>query len=146
MPEVVSPILDFPEVTLDSLKDVAEVLAEQTKGPTLILLHGDLGAGKTTFSRAFIRTLTHQEDLEVVSPTFTIMQTYDTPQGPLTHFDLYRIKSSDEIYELGLDDYLNHHICLIEWPERLDHLPPSRFDVYIGENPDGTRNITIHHS
>ena len=145
---VTHSLLNFPFVTLDDLKDVAVALINHIHGPVPILLYGDLGAGKTTFARAFIRTLLN-EDIEVVSPTFTLLQTYDTPATaavrglPLTHFDLYRLKSHEELYELGFEDYVHHHICLIEWPERMAALPSPRFEVYINENNDGTRHIKI---
>ncbi len=140
-------MLNFPSVTLDDLDDVARALLEHIQGPVSVLLYGDLGAGKTTFARSFIRGYL-KENVEVVSPTFTLLQTYEPDNKwdtdtPLTHFDLYRLKSSNELYELGFEDYLHHHICLIEWPERMTSLPSPRFEVYIGENDDETRHIKI---
>lgn len=88
-----------------------------------ILLSGGVGAGKTHFARALIQSLmTPPED--VPSPTFTLMQSYDTDRGPLWHADLYRLTSSFEIEELGLTDAFETAICLVEWPGRLGELRP----------------------
>ena len=91
-------------------------------GDTL-LLRGEIGAGKTAFARALIRSL--QDDPEdVPSPTFTLVQVYDTRRGEVWHADLYRIASTAEIEELGLTDAFADAICLIEWPDRLGELAP----------------------
>ena len=104
--------------------------APQLRQGDIILLHGDLGTGKTTFARALIRALTGEATLEVPSPTFTLVQTYDTPLGNLWHFDLYRLKNSDEIYEIGWEEALGGGLILVEWPERLRNLlPPARLDI-----------------
>ncbi|MBC8038286.1 MAG: tRNA (adenosine(37)-N6)-threonylcarbamoyltransferase complex ATPase subunit type 1 TsaE [Rhizobiales bacterium] len=87
---------------------------------TAIFLHGELGSGKSTFARAFIRGLAREGTaFDIPSPTFTLMQTYDGTRLPVVHADLYRINSPAEIDELGLDDLISNHVVLIEWPERL---------------------------
>src|SRR4029077_12412323 len=88
----------------------------------VIALKGDLGAGKTTFARAFIRARGGTE--EVPSPTFTLVQIYVLGPAAIWHFDLYRLKSSDEAWELGIEDAFSEGISLIEWPERLGPLLP----------------------
>ncbi len=85
----------------------------------VLLLKGDLGAGKSTLARAIIRTLADDPALEVPSPTFTLVQAYDT-RVPVRHFDLYRLSSPDELQELGLDEALQEAAVLVEWPERAE--------------------------
>ncbi len=84
-----------------------------------LLLKGDLGAGKSTFVRAFIRALAPGQDFDVPSPTFTLVLTYDETRIPVAHADLYRIGSSPEIAELGLEDLLKTHVLAVEWPEAM---------------------------
>jgi tRNA threonylcarbamoyl adenosine modification protein YjeE len=88
--------------------------------PSAILLSGDLGAGKTEFARAFVRTKLGDPSLVVPSPTFTIVQNYDG----ISHYDLYRIKSPAELEEIGFFDAIQNDIVLIEWPERVEDLLP----------------------
>src|SRR5581483_10412886 len=96
----------------------------------LITLSGDLGAGKTTFARALIRHLAGDNTLEVPSPTFTFMQSYELPRFPLMHADLYRISGTADLTELGFDDVPERAVVLLEWPDRAAALlPPNRFDI-----------------
>ena len=85
----------------------------------LLALTGDLGAGKTTFARAFIRAVLEDDMAEVPSPTFTLVQTYETEGFDIYHTDLYRIQEPDEVYDLGLDDDRSASVLLVEWPERM---------------------------
>jgi tRNA threonylcarbamoyladenosine biosynthesis protein TsaE len=95
----------------------------------VIALAGELGVGKTRFARAFVGTLTGERE-EVPSPTFTLVQTYDSPAGPIWHFDLYRLSRPDEAYELGIEEALTDGISLIEWPDRAQALlPDERLDL-----------------
>src|SRR5215467_5434596 len=96
----------------------------------LITLSGDLGAGKTTFARALIRYLAGDRSIEVPSPTFTLMQTYDLPQFPLVHADLFRLADPGELAELGFDDLPDNAVAVVEWAERAAGLlPADRLDV-----------------
>jgi tRNA threonylcarbamoyl adenosine modification protein YjeE len=105
--------------------DIASVL----KPGDLVTLSGDLGAGKTTFARALIRHLAADATLDVPSPTFTLVQSYALPHGPLLHGDLYRVTDPVELAELGLDDVADA-IVLLEWPDRAaDLLPADRLDI-----------------
>lgn len=89
----------------------------------VILLEGGLGSGKTSFARGFLRSLGVDE--EVPSPTFTLVQAYETRKGPVWHFDLYRLKQPLEALELGFEEARAEAILLVEWPERLGPLRPA---------------------
>jgi tRNA threonylcarbamoyl adenosine modification protein YjeE len=106
----------------------------------LLTLSGDLGAGKTTFARALIRALASNDQIEVPSPTFTLMQSYDLPRFPLVHADLYRLTGLGELTELGLDDISEDTVVLLEWPDRTGGvLPADRVDVGLTLSPsDGS--------
>ncbi|WP_209779742.1 tRNA (adenosine(37)-N6)-threonylcarbamoyltransferase complex ATPase subunit type 1 TsaE [Azospirillum agricola] len=112
----------------------------------LVALRGDLGAGKTALSRALIRGVT-EPDAEVPSPTFTLVQTYDTGIGPLWHFDLYRLSGPDEVIELGWDDARAEAVALVEWPDRLGPLlPADRVEVELfHDGPDARRAVLTGH-
>ncbi|MBU4537747.1 MAG: tRNA (adenosine(37)-N6)-threonylcarbamoyltransferase complex ATPase subunit type 1 TsaE [Weeksellaceae bacterium] len=82
----------------------------------ILLLKGNLGAGKTTFTQFFLKSLGSGD--EVSSPTYAIVNEYHTPKGNVFHFDLYRMKNIDEVYDIGMEEYLdNAYLCIIEWPE-----------------------------
>ncbi|HEY6022804.1 MAG TPA: tRNA (adenosine(37)-N6)-threonylcarbamoyltransferase complex ATPase subunit type 1 TsaE [Pseudolabrys sp.] len=96
----------------------------------MVTLSGDLGAGKTTFARAFIRYFAGDETIEVPSPTFTLTQTYALPRFSLVHADLYRLSGPSELTELGFDDAPEGAVTLLEWPDRAaGFLPPDRIDI-----------------
>src|SRR5579863_1454347 len=96
----------------------------------LVTLSGDLGAGKTTFARALIRYLAGDDTVEVPSPTFTFVQTYELPRFTLVHADLYRLSATAELAELGFDDLPDGAAVLMEWPDRAaGFLPPDRLDI-----------------
>jgi N-acetylmuramate 1-kinase len=102
----------------------------------VITLSGDLGAGKTTFARALIRHLAGDESIEVPSPTFTLMQTYELPRFTLVHADLYRLWGPAELAELGFEDAAERSVMLVEWPDRAaGFLPADRLDVTLMLSP-----------
>ncbi len=103
---------------LTSENDLPDVVGEILPLVThkVILLRGDLGAGKTTFIKNFVASLGSTET--VTSPTYSIVNEYDSPRGKIYHFDLYRLNSIEEVYDIGMLDYLESGAyCLIEWPE-----------------------------
>jgi tRNA threonylcarbamoyl adenosine modification protein YjeE len=113
----------------------------------LITLSGDLGAGKTAFARAFIRHVAGDDTIEVPSPTFTLMQTYELERFPVVHADLYRLGSASELEELGFDDAIEGAVTLLEWPDRAGgRLPPNRLDIELTLSPphgESFRNAQI---
>jgi N-acetylmuramate 1-kinase len=107
----------------------------------LLTLSGELGAGKTTFARALIRSLTRDEDLEVPSPTFTLMQIYEGAAFPILHADFYRIKRADELLELGFEEAREGALGIVEWPERAEaYMSANRlnitFEIDLRRGPD----------
>ena len=118
------------------------VLAQNIK--KTILFHGSMGAGKTTFIKAIARKLGVTDVTS--SPTFSLVNEYETRDGQiLYHFDLYRINSEEEGYDMGLDEYFySGNVCLIEWPEKTPNLIPlDHTSITIKELPDGRRHLTV---
>ena len=119
-------------------------LADELKAGAVIAFTGDLGAGKTAFTRGLARGLGVES--RVTSPTFTIVNEYEGGRLPLFHFDMYRLGSSDELFDIGWEDYLNRGgVCAVEWSENVsDALEEDAISVEIcrGES-DNQRIITI---
>ncbi len=125
---------------------IAEKLAADLKPGDLVFLWGPLGAGKSVFARALIRALCGDPELDVPSPTFTLVQQYDAPGAAIWHFDLYRLEHPEEIYELGWEDALAGGIVLLEWPERLSGIlsnPSYIIEIKTGTDND-TRTVIVH--
>lgn len=135
-------------ITVNSLAELPEAAREfiQTMGDrTVVALHGDMGAGKTTFINALCRELGVETD-PTTSPTFALVNEYrsDTTAELIYHFDLYRLESLDEAIDMGVEDYLDcGALCLIEWPDIVDPmLPDDTIDLTITVNPDNSRTLT----
>ena len=119
-----------------------QVLAKDLKN--IILLHGTMGAGKTTFIKALARQLGVKEMTS--SPTFSLVNEYETGDGrTLYHFDLYRLNSEEEAYDMGIDEYFySGSLCLIEWPEKTPNLIPlDHTTITLKTLPDGRRHLTV---
>lgn len=128
----------------DTTARFATALAAKAGAGDVILLQGDVGAGKTHFARAFIQSLLAVPE-DIPSPTFTLVQTYDTSDAEIWHADLYRLTSVQEIEELGLVDAFETAICLIEWPDRLAGLAPlDALLIDLSQGPDDTRLMDAH--
>ena len=109
----------------------------------ILLLKGNLGAGKTTFTKFLLKNLGSKD--EVSSPTYAIVNEYHTPKGKVFHFDLYRMKNITEVYDIGMDEYLdNAQLCIIEWPEiyeeELEGLPHHEITI---TNNEEKRTVTF---
>lgn len=118
-----SKIIKKETGTPEETKKIAISLAKEAKAGDVILLHGDLGVGKTVFSQGFAQGLQIKEPIQ--SPTFTILQEYEEGTLPFYHFDVYRISDPEEMYEIGFGDYLyGNGVCLIEWASKVEELLP----------------------
>lgn len=108
--------------TENETKKLAEKFAGIAKKGDIFALFGTLGAGKSTFSRYFIQALSQINDIP--SPTFTLVQTYETQKFDIYHFDMYRLKTAEEAYELDIEEAFYNAVSLIEWPEKILSLLP----------------------
>jgi len=123
--------------SLQELDNAASRFFELAEGNTVIAFSGEMGAGKTTFIQALCRNLGVK--VEVNSPTFSLVNEYFTPVGnSIFHFDLYRIETPDELFDMGYEEYFySGSLCLIEWPEKARNLIPDDalwVHIVIGEN------------
>lgn len=119
----------------DETARFARALAPHVSGGDVILLEGSIGAGKSFFARALILALLEVPE-DIPSPTFTLVQTYDTPQFEIWHCDLYRLTTPYEVQELGLEEAFETALCLVEWPDRLGNLAPPEALVLTLETTD----------
>ena len=118
-------IIDITEKS--STIKFAKELALKVHTGTPILLYGTLGCGKTFFTSHLIKALVGS-DIDVPSPTFSIVQNYNSHVGEISHYDLYRIKDANELYELDIDNALEKNITIIEWPEIIADYIKENFD------------------
>ena len=134
----------FVSNSLEETNALAERLAQHITSPAVLLLIGEIGAGKSAFSRAFIRACGVTEQ-DIPSPTFTLVQTYASPEFEIWHSDLYRLTHTDEVEELGLLAAFETAVCLVEWPEKLGEDTPQtalRLTFEPSEN-ETSRRITL---
>ena len=130
---------------LDNIREAAKQFIANIGDSTVFAFYGNMGAGKTTFVKAVCEEL--GVDDVITSPTFSIVNEYRSEQtGELIyHFDFYRVKKIEEVYDMGFEDYFySGALCLIEWPELCEEvLPDDTVKVSINEEPDGSRTITL---
>ncbi|MGN6514452.1 MAG: tRNA (adenosine(37)-N6)-threonylcarbamoyltransferase complex ATPase subunit type 1 TsaE [Rhizomicrobium sp.] len=133
---------DFPLAGLPGTQTLGARIAAGLQVGDAVALEGDLGAGKTTLARAILESLGVTED--VPSPTFTLVQQYETPRLPVRHYDFYRIEEPSELNELGLDEALDEGAALIEWPETAPNaIPPDALHIKLTITGDRSRNAHI---
>ena len=127
---------------LEHIREAARTFVDAMGDHHVFAFYGRMGAGKTTFIKAICEEL-GVEDV-VTSPTFAIVNEYDGPR-PVYHFDFYRIKKLEEVYDMGYEDYFyGEGLCFIEWPEMMEELlPEGAVKVHITENTDGTRTVSF---
>ena len=134
---------------LDNIREAARQFIENIGDHRVFAFYGKMGAGKTTFIKAICEEL-GVEDV-ITSPTFAIVNEYTshasllTPHDSIFHFDFYRIKKLEEVYDMGFEDYFySGSLCFIEWPELIEEvLPDDAVKVTIEENADGTRSVKL---
>lgn len=111
-------IQTFRVQNLEELTQVAQVIIDSLSRSKIVLLKGEMGSGKTTLVKAIMAEMKLDQ---VSSPTFSIVNRYDTESGPFYHFDLYRIEDIEELYDIGFEEYIESgHPCLIEWPQLIE--------------------------
>ncbi|MDA8248513.1 MAG: tRNA (adenosine(37)-N6)-threonylcarbamoyltransferase complex ATPase subunit type 1 TsaE [Rhodospirillales bacterium] len=134
-------VLDLP--SLAATESLAARVAAQARTGDAILLEGPLGAGKTAFARAFLRAAASDPALDVPSPSYTLVQTYDTPRFRAHHFDLWRLDGPAALAELGWDD-ARADLVLVEWPDRLGPLrPDDALSVALAPAGEDRRRATL---
>ena len=135
------PAFSMPLADETATAALGAMLAQRLRPGDVVGLYGELGSGKTTLARAILRAASGDPDLIVPSPTFTLVEVYETERGPYWHFDLYRLEAPEQVYELGWEDALAEGIVLIEWPQRLGALLPKHLSVTLEFDGDGRRAL-----
>lgn len=126
------------------LNDVARQLYDFAAGCRFFTFNGDMGAGKTTLIKALCAALGVED--RVSSPTFSIVNEYESPLGPVYHFDFYRLKNIQEAYDMGYEEYFySPAYCLVEWPEKIEELLPERY-IAVQITIDSENGRTFHFS
>ena len=127
---------------LDELPEVASKIISQLQYK-LITFEGEMGAGKTTFIKEFVKALGTNDD--VSSPTFSIVNEYETDNGIVYHFDFYRLNHEEEALDFGIEEYLySNQYCLMEWPNKIVNFIPDEHHTITIENVDGVRHLNFN--
>ena len=135
------PAFSMPLADETATEALGALLAERLRPGDVVGLYGELGSGKTTLARAVLRAASGDHALIVPSPTFTLVEVYETARGTYWHFDLYRLEAAEQVYELGWEEALAEGIVLIEWPQRLGNLLPKHLSVTLEVDGDGRRAL-----
>jgi tRNA threonylcarbamoyladenosine biosynthesis protein TsaE len=134
------------KVLLSNVEDTIKLgkkIAQLAKKNEIICLKGDLGTGKTTLARSFIKYLTNSN--KVLSPTFPLLLTYEYEDNIIWHYDMYRLKQPGDVWNLSLEDALNNGIIIIEWPEIIEYLlPKKRIEIVIKDLSNNARSAEIN--
>ena len=127
--------------SLEQIREAARQFIQYIGDHRVFAFYGEMGAGKTTFIKAICEELGVKD--VITSPTFAIVNEYTSSDGPIYHFDFYRIKKLEEVYDMGFEDYFySGALCFIEWPELIEEvLPEDAVKVQIKEEEDGSRAI-----
>ena len=134
--------MEFITHSPEETEKIGEALAKSLQPGTILAYRGDLGAGKTAFTRGLARGLGCKET--VTSPTYTIVNEYLGGRLPLFHFDMYRLASSDDLWDIGWEDYLEREgVCAVEWSENVQDAMEDAITVTIEKLVENTRQITI---
>lgn len=134
--------MEFITHSPEETEKIGEALAKSLQPGTILAYRGDLGAGKTAFTRGLARGLGCKET--VTSPTYTIVNEYLGGRLPLFHFDMYRLASSDDLWDIGWEDYLEREgVCAVEWSENVQDAMEDAVTVTIEKLGENTRQITI---
>lgn len=127
---------------LDELPAAAKVLLKSFDGQRIVAFYGEMGAGKTTLIKAICEEMGVTDNIS--SPTFSIVNEYRCPKGKIYHFDFYRLKSADEAYDLGYEEYFySKAYCFIEWPEKISELMPLEYEKVVITKNGEQRVITF---
>ena len=134
--------MEFSTISPEQTEAVGEALAKVLTPGTVIAYQGDLGAGKTAFTRGLARGLGYTQP--VTSPTYTVVNEYLGGKMPLFHFDMYRLRSADDLWDIGWEDYLERGgVCAVEWSENVDDAMENAIVITIEKTGVDSRRITM---
>jgi tRNA threonylcarbamoyladenosine biosynthesis protein TsaE len=143
IPKTRTQVEEYKSASENETFELAKRLAESFQGEEIVLLTGELGAGKTVFAKGIASGLGLEDVNQVCSPSFTLVNIYKA-KCPIYHFDLYRLRNNSEIEDLGWEDYLDRGVIIVEWAEKL-HMELEAIKINIKVIDDEKRKITIEH-
>jgi len=131
---------------LSELKEISTKILSHLDSPKTLLFYGEMGVGKTTFIKEFVKQLGVNDTTS--SPTFSLVNEYQGNNSTIFHFDFYRIEQEEEVYDIGIEDYFYQNAwCLVEWPNKIPNIiPEEAITIKISKNSDETRTLHISSS